>query len=108
MLRLTKKIDYGLIAMRHIALNQNQGVISAKEIAEKNNVHAELIDGPADIQSHWFEGVNSIGVTAGASAPEILVQQVVEKLKSLGAEAATEADGEAENVTFTLPKALKS
>ena len=55
-----------------------------------------------------FLQVDNIGVTAGASAPEVLVQQVIEKLKSLGAEAATEAEGEAENITFTLPKELKS
>jgi 4-hydroxy-3-methylbut-2-enyl diphosphate reductase len=78
-----------------------------REIAEKNNISAYLIDGPDDIQSGWFDNVSNIGVTAGASAPEVLVQQVIEKLKSLGAVTATEADGEAENVTFTLPKALK-
>lgn len=78
-----------------------------REIAEKNNTRSYLIDGPADIDTRWFEGVNNIGVTAGASAPEVLVQQVIDKLKSLGAVAATEADGQTENVTFTLPKELK-
>lgn len=101
--RLAKECQVMLVVGSPNSSNSNR----LREIAEKNNVRAYLIDGPDDIKSDWFEGASHIGVTAGASAPEVLVKQVIEKLKSLGAETATEADGEAENVTFTLPKALK-
>jgi 4-hydroxy-3-methylbut-2-enyl diphosphate reductase len=79
-----------------------------REIAEKQGVTAYLIDGPDDIQPDWLQGIDNIGVTAGASAPEVLVEQVIARLKSLGAETAAEASGERETVTFTLPKELKA
>ncbi len=101
--RLAKECQVMLVVGSPNSSNSNR----LREIAEKNNVSAYLIDGPDDIQSDWFENVSNIGVTAGASAPEVLVKQVIEKLKSLGAEAATEAEGEAEDVIFTLPKILK-
>ncbi|MDT8403757.1 4-hydroxy-3-methylbut-2-enyl diphosphate reductase [Sulfuriflexus sp.] len=101
--RLARECQAMLVVGSPNSSNSNR----LREIAEKNNVRAYLIDGPDDIQTGWFENVSNIGVTAGASAPEILVQQVIEKLKSLGAETATEAEGEAENVTFTLPKVLQ-
>jgi 4-hydroxy-3-methylbut-2-enyl diphosphate reductase len=80
-----------------------------KELAEKIGVDAFLIDGPEDIQVDWFQGKSVIGLTAGASAPEELVEKVVDYLKTnLGCRLADSMEQESENVTFPLPKLLKS
>ena len=79
-----------------------------REIAEKLGIQAYLIDGAEDIDARWLEGRQRIGITAGASAPELLVQQVVDHLKPLGVEACVEHEGRSETVTFSLPKALRS
>ncbi len=78
-----------------------------REIAEYQGVPAYLIDAAEEIQPAWLEGVDTIGVTAGASAPELVVAGVVERLRSLGASLVEEADGRKEPVTFSLPAALK-
>jgi 4-hydroxy-3-methylbut-2-enyl diphosphate reductase len=78
-----------------------------REIAEKQGVPAYLIDEAKEIQAAWLAGVDSIGVTAGASAPESLVAGVVEKLRSHGALLVEEAEGRKEPVTFSLPAALR-
>jgi len=79
-----------------------------KELAEKRGTAAYLIDGADDIQESWFEGeIENIGVTAGASAPEILVEEVNIRLKSLGADIMPDNQGIVENVSFVLPKALR-
>ncbi|SFM62872.1 4-hydroxy-3-methylbut-2-enyl diphosphate reductase [Ectothiorhodospira mobilis] len=79
-----------------------------REIAEKMGVTAHLIDTAADIRPEWLQGCRRIGLTAGASAPELLVQQVVDHLRPLGAEALVEHQGRAEQVTFSLPRALRT
>jgi 4-hydroxy-3-methylbut-2-enyl diphosphate reductase len=78
-----------------------------RELAEKQGVAAHLIDGADDIDRGWLEGKQRIGVTAGASAPESLVQGVVARLHEWGATGVRELDGDAENVTFALPKELR-
>ena len=78
-----------------------------RELAERMGSAAYLIDSAQDIDSGWLEGVRSIGVTAGASAPEVLVQQVIEGLRALGAEAPVEMAGREENVTFSMPRELR-
>ena len=78
-----------------------------RELAERMGSAAYLIDSARDIDSAWLEGVRSIGVTAGASAPEVLVQQVIEGLRALGAEAPVEMAGREENVTFSMPRELR-
>ena len=80
-----------------------------REIAEKKEVPAYLIDGPEDIEDSWFKDMNikRIGLTAGASAPEVLVEGVLRKLKSLGAEIQKDDQGVTENVFFVLPKELR-
>ena len=70
-------------------------------------IRDSLIDGSEDIDKRWLEGVHSIGVTAGASAPEELVQRVIDQLKCWGGETALETPGIQEKVTFSLPKALQ-
>ncbi|MBY6188057.1 4-hydroxy-3-methylbut-2-enyl diphosphate reductase [Marinobacter hydrocarbonoclasticus] len=78
-----------------------------RELAEKSGTSAYLIDGADDIQTDWLDGATRIGVTAGASAPEVLVQGVIEALKTLGAEAVEEASGREENVVFHVPAELR-
>ena len=78
-----------------------------REIAEKNKKPAYLIDGAKDINSAWFKGINSIGITAGASAPEILVQEVVSYLLDNGANEVVEVSGATESVHFPVPNTLR-
>jgi 4-hydroxy-3-methylbut-2-enyl diphosphate reductase len=68
---------------------------------------AYLIDGAEDLKAEWFSEGAVIGVTAGASAPEVLVQGVIDCLRSWGAQMAEELEGRPENVTFSMPKELR-
>ena len=78
-----------------------------RELAEKNGARAYLIDGAEDIKPEWLQGAVKIGVTAGASAPEVLVQGVISHLQQLGAGAVSELEGEPEDMVFALPKGLR-
>ncbi|MDR6235381.1 4-hydroxy-3-methylbut-2-enyl diphosphate reductase [Pseudomonas oryzihabitans] len=78
-----------------------------RELSERLGTPAYLIDGAEDMQQSWFEGVQRIGVTAGASAPEVLVRGVIDQLQSWGATGEVELEGQPENITFTLPKELR-
>ena len=78
-----------------------------RELAERMGTPAYLIDGAEDLKLEWFEGVKGIGITAGASAPEVLVRGVVEQLRAWGAVGETELDGRPENITFSMPKELR-
>ncbi|TCV99110.1 4-hydroxy-3-methylbut-2-enyl diphosphate reductase [Biostraticola tofi] len=77
------------------------------ELAQRVGKPAYLIDNATDIQESWLQGVNHIGVTAGASAPDILVREVIERLQSLGAAGAEELIGREENIVFEVPKELR-
>jgi len=78
-----------------------------RELAERCGCEAYLIDGPQDIQPDWLKNTNAIGLTAGASAPEVLVQDVINRLVELGAKPPRELDGVVENISFSLPKELR-
>ena len=78
-----------------------------RELGERMGAKAYLIDNAAEIQSQWLEDVKAVGITAGASAPEVLVREVVNKLVALGGEAPQEMQGRPENVVFSLPKELR-
>lgn len=78
-----------------------------RELGERMGAKAHLIDSADEIEAAWLEGVKAVGITAGASAPEVLVKAVVEKLVSLGGEAPEEIEGIPENVVFSLPKELR-
>ena len=77
-----------------------------RELAERMGRRAYLIDNAGQMSQAWFEGVTYVGVTAGASAPEILIQEVLDTLQLWGADVPTELSGIEENVTFSLPKSL--
>ena len=100
---LSQQCDLVLVVGSPNSSNSNR----LRELAERNGCAAYLIDGPADIDPTWLNGKTNIGVTAGASAPEVLVRQVIDGLKALGAEAPVELDGAKENITFSLPKELR-
>lgn len=78
-----------------------------RELSERIGTPAYLIDGADEIRTEWLDNVQNIGVTAGASAPDILVRQVIEHLHSLGATGAEELAGRPENVVFSMPKELR-
>ena len=77
-----------------------------REVAERMGIAAYLIDGPESIEPAWLVDRKRIGITAGASAPELLVQQVIDRLKTLGAISVRTLDGLQESVSFPLPKGL--
>ena len=79
-----------------------------RELAERCGAKAYLIDGESDIKPEWMQGIQSVGVTAGASAPEVLVSRVVQHLQSLGASEALTLEGEEENINFSIPKPLRA
>ncbi len=78
-----------------------------REVAERAGCPAHLIDGPEDIEPGWFAGVEAVGLTAGASAPEVLVQRVIDRLRELGAEAVETVKTAEEHVHFPLPGPLR-
>jgi len=101
--RLGQQCDLVLVVGSPNSSNSNR----LRELAEKQGVPAYLIDGAADIRPEWVEGRSRIGVTAGASAPESLVREVLARLREWGASGVRELEGEPENVTFALPKELR-
>ncbi|MEN1925574.1 4-hydroxy-3-methylbut-2-enyl diphosphate reductase [Luteimonas qiangzhengi] len=78
-----------------------------RELAERDGVESYLIDGADEIDPGWVDGRSHIGVTAGASAPDVLVQGVLNRLRELGATSVRELDGEPENMVFALPRELR-
>ncbi|AIU74182.1 MAG: 4-hydroxy-3-methylbut-2-enyl diphosphate reductase [Enterobacterales bacterium] len=77
------------------------------ELAQRAGIPAFLIDSAEDIREEWLKDVKRIGVTAGASAPDILVQDVIKRLQALGGEGAVEMQGREENIVFEVPKELR-
>ena len=78
-----------------------------RELAERMNCRAYLIDDATEMNKSWFDGIQNVGVTAGASAPEVLIQEVLQQLQEWGGDLPSELSGIEENVTFSLPKALR-
>ena len=78
-----------------------------RELAERMDCRAYLIDNATEMDRSWFDGIQSVGVTAGASAPEVLIQEVLQQLQDWGGDFPSELSGIEENVTFSLPKALR-
>lgn len=78
-----------------------------RELAEREGTQAYLVDSAQDIDLAWLQGKTAVGITAGASAPEVLVQEVVTHLRHLGAAVAEELEGREENIVFTMPRELK-
>ncbi|WP_061240651.1 4-hydroxy-3-methylbut-2-enyl diphosphate reductase [Ectopseudomonas composti] len=101
--QLASECDVLLVVGSPNSSNSNR----LRELAERMGTPAYLIDGAEDMRAEWFEGMKGIGITAGASAPEVLVRGVVEQLRAWGAAGETELDGRPENITFSMPKELR-
>jgi 4-hydroxy-3-methylbut-2-enyl diphosphate reductase len=100
---LAKDCDLILVVGSPNSSNSNR----LRELGERMGAAAYLIDNADEINPDWFNSNNKIGITAGASAPEILVQQVVDRVKKLGGKTPVELNGREENIIFNLPKELR-
>ena len=100
---LAARCDLVLVVGSPNSSNSNR----LRELAEREGVEAYLIDGAPEIDPAWILGREHIGVTAGASAPDVLVRGVIERLRELGAQGVRELDGEPEDMVFALPKELR-
>lgn len=100
---LAKQADVVIVVGSKNSSNSNR----LAELARRMDVSAYLVDDAADIQSEWFDNVQTIGVTAGASAPEVLVQSVIARLQALGVSHVEELDGCEENTVFEVPRELR-
>lgn len=100
---LSERADVILVVGSKNSSNSNR----LAELARRAGKHAQLIDSAEDIRESWLQGVSCVGVTAGASAPDILVQQVITRLREFGGEAAVELIGREENIVFEVPKELR-
>ena len=100
---LVKQCDIILVVGSPSSSNSNR----LREIAEKAGIPGYLIDGPDDMKREWFDNKQCVGLTAGASAPEVLVQRVVARIREWGGQLPAEAAGQIETVMFTLPRELR-
>ena len=100
---LADKADVLLVVGAKNSSNSNR----LRELAENMGTTAYLIDDASCVDAGWFENINSVGVTAGASAPEVLVQQVITRLKELGGKTVVENPGIEESIVFAVPAELR-
>jgi 4-hydroxy-3-methylbut-2-enyl diphosphate reductase len=100
---MSRDVDVVIVVGSPTSSNSNR----LAELARKLGVDAYMVDHPSELQAAWLEGKARVGVTAGASAPEVLVKDVVDRIKGLGAVAVRNMDGIVETVKFPLPKGLK-
>jgi 4-hydroxy-3-methylbut-2-en-1-yl diphosphate reductase len=101
--KLLEKADVLVVVGSRASSNSNR----LRELAERAGIPGYLVDGAADMHRDWFDGKNVVGVTAGASAPEVLVQQVISQLRDWGAKVPQEIAGREEHVIFGLPRELR-
>ncbi len=101
--QLAAECDLLLVVGSPNSYNSNR----LRELGERMGAKAFLVDNASELEESWFEGATAVGITAGASAPEVLVQEVISRLQSFGGKTAEEIDGVQENVVFSLPKELR-
>ena len=99
---LAQRCDVVIVVGSPNSSNSNR----LREVAEQLGVASYMVDNAGELRPEWVAGKSTVGITAGASAPEVLVQEVVERMRRLGADTVTTLDGIAERVTFPLPKGL--
>ncbi|MDH2917278.1 MAG: 4-hydroxy-3-methylbut-2-enyl diphosphate reductase [Gallionella sp.] len=99
---LSQQCDLVIVVGSPNSSNSNR----LREVAQNLNVSAYLVDNASELKAEWLQGKNCIGISAGASAPEVLVQEVIARLNELGVKRVRELAGIEENVIFPLPKAL--
>ncbi len=100
---LSPQVDVVIVVGSPTSSNSNR----LREVARKLGTESYMVDSADELQAQWFEGRQRVGLTAGASAPEVLVQQVADRLKALGAVSVRKLPGMAETVKFPLPKGLR-
>ena len=100
---LAKQSDLVIVVGSKNSSNSNR----LAELASRMGVPAKLIDDPEDLRTEWLTDIHTIGITAGASAPEVLVQSVINRLKEMGVETVEELEGCEENMFFEVPKELR-
>ena len=101
--QLARQCDLVIVVGSPSSSNSNR----LREVARNMKVPAYLVDNASELNPEWLQGKRHIGISAGASAPEVLVQDVIARLKELGANTVREMDGITENVVFSLPKSLQ-
>ncbi|MDR0247810.1 MAG: 4-hydroxy-3-methylbut-2-enyl diphosphate reductase, partial [Burkholderiales bacterium] len=101
---LAQEVDVLIVVGSRNSSNSNR----LRETAERRGIVAYRVDSAAELLPKWFDGKCCVGITAGASAPEALVREVVARLRTLGADEARECEGVVENVSFPLPKNLQN
>ena len=99
---MAPKVDIVIVVGSPTSSNSNR----LRELAERLGTPAYMVDGAQDLQPHWFDGRARVGLTAGASAPDVLVQAVIDRLKQLGAVSVRNIDGVKETIEFPLPMGL--
>jgi 4-hydroxy-3-methylbut-2-enyl diphosphate reductase len=100
---LSKQVDIVIVVGSPTSSNSNR----LREVAQKLGTESYMVDNAEELQPQWFEGKTHVGLTAGASAPEVLVQQVIDRIRALGALSVRKLAGIEETVKFPLPKGLK-
>ena len=100
---MSPQVDIVIVVGSPTSSNSNR----LREVAQKLGTESYMVDSAAELQSEWFVGKQRVGLTAGASAPEILVKAVIDRVKALGAVSVRKMDGIEETVKFPLPKGLK-
>jgi 4-hydroxy-3-methylbut-2-enyl diphosphate reductase len=100
---LSPQVDLVIVVGSPTSSNSNR----LREVAQKVGTESYMVDNAQELQDQWFEGKQRIGVTAGASAPEILVQEVIDRIKAMGAISVRKMNGIEETIKFPLPKGLK-
>ncbi|MDO8277034.1 MAG: 4-hydroxy-3-methylbut-2-enyl diphosphate reductase, partial [Burkholderiaceae bacterium] len=101
--RISPQVDVMVVVGSPTSSNSNR----LAELARKLGVDSYMVDSPEELRPEWFTGKSRVGLTAGASAPEVLVQQVIDRLRGLGAVTVRKLDGIKETVKFPLPKGLR-
>ena len=100
---MSPQVDLLIVVGSPTSSNSNR----LRELAERLGTTAYMVDNAGELQEAWFEGVQRVGLTAGASAPEVLVKEVIDRIKALGAVAVRRMDGIEETIKFPLPKGLR-
>ena len=100
---MSPQVDVVIVVGSPTSSNSNR----LREVARKLGTESYMVDSADELQAHWFNGRQRVGLTAGASAPEILVRQVIDRIKALGAVSVRKMDGIQETIKFPLPKGLK-
>ncbi len=100
---MSPQVDLVIVVGSPTSSNSNR----LKDVAAKFGTPSYMVDDDSELQEHWFQGKSKVGLTAGASAPDVLVQAVIARIRSFGAVSVRQLDGEKETIKFPLPKGLK-